>query len=190
MHPDPAASAPCNDSFGVTVDGKPVPVRPLGTIGDLLQGKDLALRTCDDRSLLLSAGSHDLVVGGSLQTDAIRLTTGPPAPPIRPVPKVSRTARSDGGYDVHVKDAAGPFYLTIGQNWDPGWQASIGGRDIGVPLLLDGYSAGWRIDQIGSFDVVVRYAPQSRYTLAILLTALSVSAAITNDRREIYRRRR
>jgi arabinofuranan 3-O-arabinosyltransferase len=103
---------------------------------------------------------------------------------------VSAAARADGGSRVRVEDASGPFYLTIGQNWDDGWRASIGGHDLGPPLLLDGYSAGWLIDRAGSYEVVVRYGPQSRYVLAVGLTALSVAAAVATIVIGLVRRRR
>jgi arabinofuranan 3-O-arabinosyltransferase len=91
-----------------------------------------------------------------------------------PLPVFRVQSQPGGGYRVQVAEATGPYHLVIGQNWSSGWEASIDGTSLGEPLLIDGYSAGWRIDRPGAYTVDVRYAPQSAYVAALLVTGLFV----------------
>jgi arabinofuranan 3-O-arabinosyltransferase len=177
---DPALPLPCSDE-GYTLDGTPLRVRPRGTIGDLLSGAELPLGTCDGAPLALQPGWHDLVAGGGRQPDALTLATGTTGTNISAsvtLPKITASSRWDGGYSVSVQDATDPFYLVIGQNFDPRWKASIEGQDLGPPVLLDGYSAGWRIARVGSYSVTVRYGPQKLYTFALSLSAATFLLAL------------
>ena len=78
--------------------------------------------------------------------------------------------------DVH--GGRGPFYLVIGQNYSTAWRASVDGKSLGPPLLLDGYSAGWRIDRTGLFTVAVRFPPQRRYDLALAISGIALLAVL------------
>jgi arabinofuranan 3-O-arabinosyltransferase len=179
---------PCSTTSGFAIDGLDTPVRPVGTVGQLLGGDELSLVTCQGQPLQLSDGWHELVVSGALQPDAISLSsagqggavaaeaTGAAQAPATPKLTVHPTA--GGGFDIDVHEATGPFYLVIGQNYSTGWRASIGGSSLGPPLLLDGYSAAWSIDQTGSFRVSVRYGPQRTYTMLLLLSGLTLVVAI------------
>jgi arabinofuranan 3-O-arabinosyltransferase len=129
----------------------------------------------------LEPGWHDLVAGGGRQPDMITLATGAIGNDVsasEPVAKITASSRWDGGYSVSVQDARDPYYLVIGQNFDPRWKASIDGKDLGPPQLLDGYSAGWRIARVGSYSVTVRYGPQRLYTFALLVSAATFLLAL------------
>jgi arabinofuranan 3-O-arabinosyltransferase len=191
---DPALPLPCSDE-GFSLDGAPLRVRPRGTIGDLLSGAELPLGTCDGSPLAMEPGWHDLVGGGGRQPDTIILATAGTdneLPARQPLPRITASSHWDGGYSVSVEDAAGPYYLVIGQNFDHRWKASIDGEDLGPPLLLDGYSAGWRVSRVGSYTVSVSYGPQRLYIFALLLSAATFLVAlglISVHLRAIRRRR-
>ena len=71
---------------------------------------------------------------------------------------------------VRVSGSDAPYYLVTGQAYDPRWRATLDGRDLGPPLTVDGYSAGWRVDAPGSHTITIEYAPQ-RVTDAALATS-------------------
>ncbi|MBI4261759.1 MAG: DUF3367 domain-containing protein [Actinobacteria bacterium] len=184
--PDAAILA-CTDGPGFTLDGLAVSVRGRGTVGDLLDGEALPLATCRGNGLTLSASRHELVSAGPLQADAIVLTTGPredatdatgrsgsPGPPSAPAVRWSST--SEGGYEAQVTGALGPHYLVIGQSFAPGWRASVEGQDLGPPVLVDGYSAAWRITRRGSYTVRIAYGPQRAYAFALVVSGLFLLA--------------
>jgi arabinofuranan 3-O-arabinosyltransferase len=188
-----AARLPCS-SVAFNLDGEPVSVRPEGSVGQLLEGTNLPLGTCQGEPLELTAGRHTLLTGGGLQADSVSLSTAGFAAEAgsgsAPLPSVRATTGWGGQYEVEIRDARTPFYLITGQNWDPKWRAAIGGRDLGPPVLLDGYAAGWRIDRAGSFMVSVQYSQQRLYTLALIVTALTLAAGFAVVGTEIFRRRR
>jgi arabinofuranan 3-O-arabinosyltransferase len=68
-----------------------------------------------------------------------------------------------------------PYWLVAGRGLDPGWSARADGVDLGPPVLVDGYSAGWLIADGRSHLVDVSYAPQGR---AIMARAASIAAAL------------
>jgi arabinofuranan 3-O-arabinosyltransferase len=190
---NPGARLPCT-AVVVNLDGRPVSVRPEGSVGQLLDGANLPLGTCQGEPLELTAGRHTLLTGGGLQADSVSLSTAGFAaaagPGSAPLPAVSATTGWGGQYEVEIRDASAPFYLITGQNWDPKWRASIGGRELGPPVLLDGYAAGWRIDRAGSYTVSVRYSQQRLYTLALIVTGLTLAGGFAVVGNEILRRRR
>jgi arabinofuranan 3-O-arabinosyltransferase len=186
------APMPCYVGPGLSLDGGFVPAQASGTVGDLLSGRTVGLHTCGDQPIRLGSGAHDLIAHGAFQADVLTLATpGFGRGPVQaPPPAVDFATRRDGGFDVQVSGATGPYHLVIGQNFDEGWRASIDGADLGPPLLLDGYSAGWRIERAGSYTVTVRYGPQRTYTIAVMVTALAAAAACLIIGRELLRRRR
>jgi arabinofuranan 3-O-arabinosyltransferase len=190
---NPGARLPCVVGPDYSIDGTFVPVRPRGTVGDLLGGEQLVVGPCDGSTVSLDAGWHDIVARGGLQPDSLTLSTGGSTvvagAPYR-LPSISYESLRAGGFDVAVGDAATPYYLVIGQNHDPGWRASIGGRDLGPPMLLDGYSTGWWISQPGSYIVQIRFEPQRRYLLAVLVTGATLVAALAVVAVNLRRRRR
>jgi arabinofuranan 3-O-arabinosyltransferase len=176
----PDAQAPCSDGVA-QLDGAPISVRAEGTVQDLLGGGSLPLATCDSAVVSLTGGWHHLVAGGGLEPNAITLTA-----PSRPaftgstvLPMVSANRSAGGDFDVQVRGAQGPYFLVTGQNWDPHWTASIDGTSLGAPTLVDGYSAGWRIDRSGSYVVTVRYGKQRLYVFALVVSALTLIVAVT-----------
>src|SRR5262249_11899882 len=157
----------------------PLDIRPVGTIGELLAGQTLSLATCSGEPVDLAEGEHELRLSGALQPFTLMLrspgtTLAGPPPPGPPV-----SARPAGsGVSLAVRDARGPFYLVLGQNVAPGWRASVDGASLGPAMVLDGYSAGWRIDRRGSFTVSVDYGPQRRQDLSYVVSGVGLAACI------------
>jgi arabinofuranan 3-O-arabinosyltransferase len=177
---DDAAVLPCSMSSSLTLDGAPLAIQPAGTVGHFLGGSNLPLQRCGAAPVSLKSGWHNLLARGGLQPDTISLATPGWRPPKRPdvLPSVSFSTTPTGGFDVAVRGATDPYYLVMGQNMDRGWRATINGRDLGPPILLDGYSAGWRIDRPGSYSVAVRYGPQRIYSFALILTGATLLVAV------------
>jgi hypothetical protein len=59
-----------------------------------------------------------------------------------------------------VGAAAGPYYLVAGEGFDARWRARLDGQDLGPPIVVDGYSVGWRVEDGRPHRLVVEYAPQ------------------------------
>ncbi len=186
----------CFSGLAASVDGFPQPVQLQGTVDELLSGQSVPLSTCDGKPLSLGGGMHELSVKGVLQPDSLTLASPAPSsapsagqPPATP-PMLDIHAVRGGGYDVDVRNATGPFYLSIGQNIAPAWRATIDGRSLGPPMLLDGYSAGWRVNRMGSFHISVAYPPQKKYDLALVISLLTLLTSLAVLGRPLLRQRK
>lgn len=189
--PDPSRALGCRATDSLSIDGIPLDVRVGGTVGDLLAGRAAPFTECGHGAVTLGSGQHELLAEGALEPDALTLRSGADGSPAESTPgsavaapRTTVTQTATGGFRVAVHDSTAPFYLTIGQNYSPSWRASIRGKGLGVPVLLDGYSAGWRVARTGSFVIDVRYAPQRTFEIALGLSALTLLAAVAIAWRE------
>ena len=164
-----------------TVDGAPLPVRLDGTVGDLAAGKALDVRGCGG-PVRLAGGEHRLRSGPGWLVDLLGLSSpGPAARAAAPAPAGLRvTERTPAGMTIHTAAASGPYYLVAGQGYDRRWQATMDGRPLGPPLLLDGYSVGWRITDPRPHRFEVAFAPQraAGWALAVSTAGLVLLAVL------------
>jgi arabinofuranan 3-O-arabinosyltransferase len=165
-----------------TVDGQPLQVRLDGTVAQLSAGTAVPLSGCG-KPLRLAAGDHRVQSSQGWLVDLLGLLSPAPdtrlAPPPPPASlRVTEASRS--GMTIRSGPADGPYYLVVGQGYDRRWRASMDGRPLGPPLLLDGYSVGWRIDDRGPHRFEVAYGPQraATWSLAASLAGLGVVALL------------
>jgi arabinofuranan 3-O-arabinosyltransferase len=147
----------CRDDL-LTLDGAPIPVEVAGD----------RLTTCGGVPFQLTPGKHDLETAPGAETgidiDQLALSVGEPAvarPAADPGARTEITAKGRVSFDVDVR-ADEPTWLVLGQSWSPGWKATIDGKDLGEPVLVDGYANGWLVDPgpDGSVTVALRWTPQ------------------------------
>jgi len=157
LAPAPGSLGGCRDDL-LTIDGTPVPV-------EIDAGR---LTTCRAVPVHLTPGKHDLeTVAGSvsgIDIDQLALSLGEPsaaAPVADPATRVEVTSKGRVSFDVKVR-GKGPTWLVLGQSWSRGWKATIDGKDLGAPVLVDGYANGWLVDPgaDGVVAVQLRWTPQ------------------------------
>ncbi len=162
-----------------TIDGTPLEARLDGDFWSLVRGQSIDLTPCDPAPIALAAGRHEIRATPGWELDTIHLrspgsaTSTASAPPIVAVHDSSPTSLS---VDVSVAEA--PYLLTTGRAWDPRWEATMDGEPLGEPLVVDGYAAGWRIDDLGPHRIEVRYGPQSWLAPAIGVSILALLVCI------------
>ena len=181
----------------VTVDGKPVSVSLHGTTADLLAGKAIDLTTCDGASVRLAAGTATLrtTPGGTTGFDLDRLVlrSAPGGAADRSTghlvsahttsarPKVTVTGSTRSSTNVTVTGATKDFWLVLGQSHNAGWHATIGGKDLGEPVLVDGYANGWRIPASAAgkpLQIEMTWTPQRVVWGMIASSIVAVLAAL------------
>jgi arabinofuranan 3-O-arabinosyltransferase len=164
----PAATPPspaCRTDL-LAIDGEPVAVRL--TDGRLEACAPVELDRGDHvlRSALGTTSGHDL--------DQLVLRTDP-------VP--SSTPVADRATDVEVADTgrvswdlrvtgSRPTWLVLGQSWSRGWRATVDGRDLGPPVLVDGYANGWLV-QPGQ-TVHLQWTPQRIVWIGLVVSVLGI----------------
>jgi arabinofuranan 3-O-arabinosyltransferase len=151
------------------VDGEPLEARLDGTLGQLAAGRALPLRGCGG-PLRLGAGDHQVVSANGWLIDLLALSSSPAARAAPPAPPVDLrvTGSSRSGMTVRTGPATGPWYLVAGQGYDRRWRATMDGRPLGPPLLLDGYSVGWRITDQRPHRFEVAFGPQQAATWSLV----------------------
>ena len=73
--------------------------------------------------------------------------------------------------------ATKPFWLVMGQSWNPGWTASVNGQPLGAPVAINGYANGWYVDPqvvgTGPLAVTMVWTPQRLVWIFIGLSVLT-----------------
>ncbi len=67
--------------------------------------------------------------------------------------------------------------MRLGEAYDTRWTLLVDGRDAGEPLLVDGYSAGWRVPA-GAHHLEVVFSPQRAVRITFVASALSVVGVV------------
>jgi hypothetical protein len=190
------------------LDGRPLWISLSGTPQAALRGDGLSFAMCgpDLQGVEVAAGQHLLTATDGATTgltvDQMVLDSAPGGapepgagtgalPPTRPAaagaPTVTTRSTTSTSMIAHVSGATVPFALVLGQSINRGWTATIsGGSSLGAPVLIDGFANGWIIDRQtvaraghqGSFDVTLRFAPQSTVNLALLISGLTLLACV------------
>jgi arabinofuranan 3-O-arabinosyltransferase len=182
----------------LTVDGTPLPVRIVGDTAPAAAGGTLQVQRCDPTGaaptpLGLAAGVHELratpasITGINL--DGLVLASGAGGGPVAldtPVaaialptgaaPRVVVTSNRETTIHAQVRHATSPFWLVLGQSFNNGWHATVNGRDLGTPQLVDGMSNGWRVtpSQGRPLAITLTWTPQNRIWIALVISGLTM----------------
>jgi len=157
-----------------TVDGRPLLMRPAQPI---TTANPVPWAGC--HAVRLVAGDHSVRAVAGWQPDELVLRDplgdGPRAATVPPGPRYSVEPGRGPRSTVRVTGGSGPWYLVSGQAYDPRWRASVDGIDLGAPVLVDGYAAGWRVDLPGSeHTALIWYGPQRMADPALATSAAAV----------------
>lgn len=160
----------------VSIGKRDVPVRRLGSVDDLLAGKPVRFEACDASTL--GPGWHDIATTGGTPIERVALTSVLPSID-RVFADPLEVSADHGGsrtlMDVPVPEAGGT--LVAGHAYDPGWTASVDGRDLGPPVPLDA-QVGWTLPEAGNQTVELEYRPQRRYDRALALSWTGLAVCV------------
>ena len=175
----------------LTIDGAPVGVRITGTTAAATRGEALGVALCGAGPLALGAGEHVLRSANGIDTgfaldrivlDSGAVRSGAPATRLAgPAPAVGITGQSHNRYVAEVRGATEPFWLVLHESLSEGWHATVDGRDLGAPTMVDGYANGWLIDPRttgADFTVTMRWTPQGIVWIAIVASGIALLALV------------
>jgi arabinofuranan 3-O-arabinosyltransferase len=192
----------CRDDL-LAIDGEPVPVRVTGPMDAFLAGDPLPVAACDGAPVLLDGGGHDVETTAGrttgIEIDRLVLRSAPggaasapgsgtlvaeqaaagggagaDGPPAGPAVEVVAESHDSSTVQVSGATPDEPFWLVLGQSHNTGWTATVDGASLGEPVLVDGFANGWLVTPTAAaFDVELRFAPQRRVNLAIVLSAVT-----------------
>jgi hypothetical protein len=94
------------------------------------------------------------------------------------VPTPTVKVVSEGASHVNLKVSgatpAKAFWLVLGQSFNEGWTATLNGRTLPAPQLVDGFANGWLVvPSDGTFDVKLEFVPQQRVDLSLWISGVA-----------------
>ncbi|MEM8747839.1 MAG: hypothetical protein AAGF91_14145, partial [Actinomycetota bacterium] len=193
----------------LSLDGQPVSVEIIATVGELLSGEPVSARGCDGPFVLggahriagvsaASTGLHvDRVVlrsGATADVDHVSSTDAtddaPAAERIDPTETaLVETSRFERRIDV--PPCPDGCWVVVGEGFNPAWTAEIvegpTTGSLGEPILVDGNANGWWIEPTDRPTVVeVRWTAQRGLTIGFVISAIAAAIALVlvwRDRR-------
>ena len=169
----------CRDDL-VSIDGRSVPVRITGSAADALTRRELRIEGCD-AAVLGPPESVIVTAPGSLtglDVDQLVLSgLQRVPPPVIDIGGVDAVRHSDTAYTVQVPDWDADRWLVLGQSHNRGWHATVGGADLGPPVVIDGFANGWLLPAGEAAAVELRWTPQRLVDWALRISLLAVAAA-------------
>jgi arabinofuranan 3-O-arabinosyltransferase len=169
----PTFDTGCTD--GLTADGSAVPIRVHGETAAAMTGAALAVEGC--APLELSATNHVVQTApGAIAIDRIVLSSPAPAEAAAPARTTSprvQVVTNERTHRVVDVTATAPVWLTLGEGFNDGWHASIGGHDLGAPRMVDGGANGWIVAPApdgAPVRVTMTWEPQQTVDVGLLVS--------------------
>ena len=156
-----------NDVFDTTLTGH---------VGDLVRGASVPLQICG--TPISHLVGHVQVAAGpttSFRVDSVTLRRfGSHLQAATPVP-----VHRDGGLpsSVDLPARSGPEVLSLPQNLNPGYQASLSGPALPVQAV-DSWQQGWVVPAGPAATVQLRFAPQRLFDALLVVGALLVLVVV------------
>jgi arabinofuranan 3-O-arabinosyltransferase len=172
--PPPTLDLPCGQGPTVLVDGRPVATEVRGSAAALRALRPLSIQAC--QPVVLAPGAHrvDGDEAGAFVIDS--LTVASAGAPVAPAPTATRSVRIVTWGVEHrtiVVGPGGPTWLTLSENFNRGWRASVGGHEL-RPVRVDGWRQGFVLPATVDGAVTLSFGPGRPYRIALLGGALAV----------------
>jgi len=160
-----------------TVDGRPLEADLREGFPYLLDGQAVPFEACG-AGLTLGEGRHRLSGIPALAIDDLRLSSAgtPPAQSVSPTFEVVRHGSSS--IDLRLTSGCSPCLVSSGQSFDERWTASVRGKDLGAPLVVDGFAAGWRVNAAPGDVVSISFGPSRVALVAWLVSGVALLACL------------
>jgi arabinofuranan 3-O-arabinosyltransferase len=173
------SGAVCGLGPNVTIDGRTVSTRVVGTLADIVNGTPMRLESCggDGGAVEVDAGVHRVTAPPSaefavLELGAVSTDSPAPAGSARSV-DVQSWADSSRTADI---GAGASSVISFPENYNSGWVAELDGRRL-TPLHVDGWQQGWLVPAGVAGKLEMRFAPQRTY-LVTLVIGIAISGSL------------
>lgn len=180
--PDLPTGTVCGLGPQVVAAGRTLQTSVEGTLGDVLGGAPMRLRTCkrsaDDDEVpvtTLDEGRALISTVPTAEFEVVAVAGRPVSTPslgTRPVEVTTET-------DTHVvaSVAAGAeAVVSVPWNFNTGWEADLDGAQV-EPIRVDGWQQAWIVPKGEGGTLTMQFAPQGTYT-AVLMAGLATSGLL------------
>ncbi|TQM67451.1 arabinofuranan 3-O-arabinosyltransferase [Actinomadura hallensis] len=148
--------------------GSLIQTRAVGTLGDLLAGRPLTFTAC--RRATLAEGANRLAAEplDAFRIDTVTVGAKPAEEEAAGAPRpVKIRSWGPGSRELEV-DAAATSFLMVNENFNEGWTAAVGGKEL-RPVRLDGWKQGWIVPAGTSGVVELTYGPDRAQRIAVVV---------------------
>ncbi len=188
---------PCGSGTPLLVGDRTIGTRLSGTAEDILRRRPISMVPCGEKTAQLSlpAGQVQLAMRATavLEPQQLILHRADAQVPPRPATTapVALIEASSEHRIVTVHDSDVDQVLVVHENANPGWRATLAGREL-LPVRLEGWQQGWIVPAGAGGEVDLRFTPGNPYRVALsigLVLLLLLAALATIDLR-LRRRQR
>ena len=160
---------PCGLGPQLKVNGITVPTKVSGTFTELLNEQPMTFTACSRAGLTAGTNQVTEPQADSFSVQDVVLQRKPL--PGRATGQASAPKAADiVSWTASVRqlrvDATARSYLTVNENFNPGWRAVAGGHTL-QPVRLDGWKQAWVLPAGTTGLVTLTYRPQSLYRDAV-----------------------
>jgi arabinofuranan 3-O-arabinosyltransferase len=144
-----------------------VQTKATGTLGDLLAGRPLKFSAC--KQAVLAEGSNRLAAMpfDNYRIDTVTVGARPRASAdAAPPQQVEVLNWGSSSRELRV-DAAADSFLTVNENFNTGWRATAGGKELRA-VRLDGWKQGWLVPAGTSGVIELAYTPDRAQRIAVV----------------------
>ncbi|TDC82787.1 DUF3367 domain-containing protein [Actinomadura sp. 7K507] len=151
-----------------------------GMLGDLLAGRPLKFSACKQATLETGRNRLTSVPFDSYRLDTVTVGTKPGDETTKRTENTERTESTEDPPPRQVKiiswgagsrklevDAARRSFLTVNENFNIGWTATAGGKELRA-VRLDGWKQGWLVPEGTSGVVELTYGPDRAQRIAVV----------------------
>lgn len=147
--------------------GAVIRTKATGTLGDLLAGRPLRFSACEQATL--TAGPNRLTTAplDSFRIDTVTVGAKPRrTTTARPPRQVEIISWGSSSRKLKV-DAPTSSFLTVNENFNDGWRATVGGTELRA-VRLDGWKQGWLVPAGTGGVVELTYGPDRAQRIAVV----------------------
>ncbi|TDD36612.1 DUF3367 domain-containing protein [Actinomadura sp. KC06] len=157
----------CGFGPKVRIGTTDVPTKAQGTFGDLLAGRPLRFTSCTQATLAPGPNRLTAAPFDPYRIDTVTVGTKPVTRDAATAPQpVKVTSWGASSRSLKV-DAATTSFLTVNENFNTGWRATVSGTDL-RPVRLDGWKQGWIVPAGTSGVVKLAYEPDKAQRVAVV----------------------
>lgn len=181
--PRPAAGTTvtvgCRAGVALDVDGRSVPMQVTAARADMLAGRPVRATPCDDSSVTLGPGEHDVSLRESTVATPVTVTLSRPGTSLASNATAgTATVRKWDTTERRVRvDTAEASILVVRENENAGWRADVDGHRLAA-VRVDGWQQGFVVPAGTHGVVVLTYAPQRPFVIGLLVGLLCAIALV------------
>ena len=195
-HPAHLRAFPCGSGPDLVIGDQVVQTKFRASTLALIRGRSVPLEACTDNEVTDGTAADEVTLGTSatevlakptslFRVDTLSLTRVS----AQPSAVTSLDVRRDSGgtpASVDLPRRAGPSVLVLPQNFNDGWVATIGNKELEAQQV-DGWKQGWVVPGGDAAEVRFDYRPEGTFRIALGVGAAGVLvcllAALVRPRR-------